>query len=109
MTIAAPIWFLALFGGTVGAVFGSFINVLIYRVPRGMSVISPPSACPTCEARIQPYDNVPILGWLWLGGRCRRCRANISIRYPAIEALTAIVFVALLSRPHISVTVKDIV
>ena len=98
MTIAAPVWFLALFGTTVGAVFGSFLNVLIYRVPRGMSVISPPSTCPSCQTRIQPYDNVPILGWLLLGGKCRGCRAHISIRYPAVEALTAAVFLALTLR-----------
>src|SRR5690606_33093916 len=61
---------LAFFGGTVG----SFLNVVVYRVPAGMSVVHPPSRCPNCGHDIRWYDNIPVLGWLWLGGRCRDCR-----------------------------------
>jgi leader peptidase (prepilin peptidase)/N-methyltransferase len=78
--------------GALGAVLGSFLNVCIHRLPRGISVVRPPSACPACGERIRPYDNVPVLGWMWLGGRCRDCRSPISVRYPAVEALTAALF-----------------
>jgi leader peptidase (prepilin peptidase)/N-methyltransferase len=73
-----------------GAVLGSFINVVAYRLPRGMSLIRPGSQCPACERPIRWFDNVPILGWLWLGGRCRDCQAPISIRYPVVEALVGV-------------------
>jgi leader peptidase (prepilin peptidase)/N-methyltransferase len=69
---------------------GSFLNVVIWRVPRGESVVSPGSACPQCGAHIKPYDNVPVLSWLLLRGRCRNCGAAISARYPLVEALTAV-------------------
>jgi len=88
-------WPLLVSSAALGAVLGSFLNVVIYRLPRGISVVTPPSACPMCGARIAPYDNVPILGWLLLGGRCRRCRGPISIRYPGVEGLTAVLFIAL--------------
>ena len=83
-----------LMGGSavLGAMVGSFLNVVIHRVPAGLSVVSPPSACPRCEARIRPYDNVPVLSWLVLRGRCRDCSAPISARYPLIEAGTALAF-----------------
>lgn len=77
-----------------GLAFGSFLNVCIYRLPRGLSVVTPRSACPACKEQIAFYDNIPVLSWLLLGGRCRRCRARISPRYLAIEMLTASLFVA---------------
>lgn len=73
----------------LGAIFGSFLNVVIWRVPRKESVWSPGSHCTSCSAPIAPWDNVPVLSWLLLRGKCRRCHARISPRYPAIEALTA--------------------
>src|ERR1043166_9115528 len=78
----------------VGAVVGSFLNVVIYRLPRGLSISSPRwSFCPSCGKTISSRDNVPIFGWLLLQGRCRSCRAPISMMYPAVEAATALVFV----------------
>jgi leader peptidase (prepilin peptidase)/N-methyltransferase len=71
-----------------GAIVGSFLNVVAYRLPRGESLLHPPSACPSCGTPIKPYDNVPVLGWLWLRGRCRACKAPISPRYPIVEAVT---------------------
>jgi leader peptidase (prepilin peptidase)/N-methyltransferase len=85
-------WPVLAFTGAVGAVLGSFLNVCIHRLPRGISVVTPPSACPRCGERIRPYDNVPVLGWVWLGGKCRHCRNPISVRYPVVEALTAALF-----------------
>lgn len=83
-----------LMGGSavLGALVGSFLNVVIHRVPAGMSVARPPSACPGCGNRIRPYDNVPILSWLILRGRCRDCGESISVRYPTVEAVTALAF-----------------
>jgi leader peptidase (prepilin peptidase)/N-methyltransferase len=71
-----------------GAIVGSFLNVVAYRLPRGESLLHPPSACPSCGTPIKPYDNVPVLGWLWLRGRCRACGAPISPKYPIVEAAT---------------------
>lgn len=76
----------------LGLLVGSFLNVVIYRVPRGESVVHPRSRCPGCGYELTWYDNVPVLSWLLLRGRCRRCRAPISARYPLVEALTAVVF-----------------
>jgi len=76
-----------------GLVWGSFLNVVIYRVPRGMSLLRPPSTCPGCGARIKPYDNVPVLSYLILRGKCRRCGRRISPVYPAVEALTVLAFI----------------
>jgi leader peptidase (prepilin peptidase)/N-methyltransferase len=78
----------------IGLAFGSFLNVCIYRMPLGLSVVTPRSACPGCKQPIAMYDNIPILSWLILGGRCRHCRIQISIRYLLIELLTGILFVA---------------
>jgi leader peptidase (prepilin peptidase)/N-methyltransferase len=75
-----------------GAAIGSFLNVVIYRLPAALSLLHPPSRCPTCHHPLRPYDNVPVLGWLWLKGRCRYCRSPISPRYPLIEALTGGLF-----------------
>jgi leader peptidase (prepilin peptidase)/N-methyltransferase len=82
-----------LFVGLAGLVLGSFFNVVIYRLPRGLNLSRPPSACPGCGARIKPYDNVPLLSYLVLGGRCRRCGMRISPLYPAVEAMTALGFI----------------
>jgi len=79
--------------GVLGAVVGSFLNVVIYRVPAGLSVVSPPSACPACSSPVRPYDNIPVLSWLILRARCRDCDAPISARYPLIELGTAVAFV----------------
>lgn len=79
-----------------GAVIGSFLNVVIHRVPRDESVVFPASRCPSCGAAIRPYDNIPVLSWLVLRGRCRSCKAGINARYPAVEALTALLFVLVL-------------
>ena len=79
---------LAVVAGIFGAIIGSFLNVVAYRLPRKESLLHPPSACPECGTPIKPYDNVPVLGWLWLRGRCRACGAKISIRYPLVEAGT---------------------
>jgi leader peptidase (prepilin peptidase) / N-methyltransferase len=82
----------------LGLVVGSFLNVVVWRVPRGESVVAPPSHCPSCEGPIRRRDNVPVLSWLLLRGRCRDCTAPISARYPAVEAATALVFVLLAGR-----------
>lgn len=73
-----------------GAIVGSFLNVCIYRIPSEKSIVSPPSHCPSCGERVRPYDNIPLLSWLLLGGKCRFCRARISVRYPLVELLTAL-------------------
>jgi len=80
------------FTALLGLVIGSFLNVVIWRVPRGESVVRPPSACPGCGHEIRARDNVPVLSWLLLRGRCRDCGTPISARYPAVEALTAVLF-----------------
>jgi leader peptidase (prepilin peptidase)/N-methyltransferase len=76
----------------VGAIIGSFLNVVIHRVPREESIAFPASRCPSCRTAIRPYDNIPVVSWAVLRGRCRSCRAPISARYPAIELLTAVLF-----------------
>jgi leader peptidase (prepilin peptidase)/N-methyltransferase len=75
-----------------GLLIGSFLNVVVHRVPAGQSVVSPPSACPACGHTIRRRDNVPVLSWLVLRGRCRDCTAPISARYPAVELTTAVLF-----------------
>jgi leader peptidase (prepilin peptidase)/N-methyltransferase len=79
--------------GVLGLLLGSFLNVVIYRLPRGESLVRPGSRCPQCDAPVKPYDNVPVLSWLFLRGRCRNCGARIGSRYPVVEALTAAAFV----------------
>jgi leader peptidase (prepilin peptidase)/N-methyltransferase len=76
-----------------GLVFGSFFNVVIYRLPRDMSLAYPPSSCPSCKTQIKPYDNIPVLSYFILRGKCRKCGQRISPIYPAVEALTAVGFV----------------
>ena len=75
-----------------GLVFGSFLNVCIYRMPRGLSVVSPRSACPTCKTPIAAYDNIPVFSWIVLGGKCRHCKTPITSRYATVELLTGILF-----------------
>lgn len=79
---------------TFGLLIGSFLNVVAYRLPRRESLVTPGSHCPSCDAPVKPYDNVPLLSWLVLGGRCRGCREPIARRYPLVEALTAVLFAA---------------
>jgi leader peptidase (prepilin peptidase)/N-methyltransferase len=77
-----------------GIIVGSFLNVCITRIPEEISIVSPGSRCPRCMTPIKPYDNVPVFGWLWLGGKCRACRLPISPMYPLIELATGLLFVA---------------
>ncbi len=86
---------LQVFAGIFGLLFGSFMNVCIARMPEDRSVVHPGSACPKCAAPIKPYDNVPVLAWLWLRGRCRACRAPISPLYPLVEATFGVLMVLL--------------
>ncbi|HEV8427049.1 MAG TPA: prepilin peptidase [Pyrinomonadaceae bacterium] len=79
--------------GVFGAIIGSFLNVVIHRVPLEESIVFPNSRCPSCGAVIAFYDNIPVLSWVMLGAKCRRCKERISIRYPAVELLTAALFV----------------
>lgn len=81
-----------LFAAALGAIAGSFANVCIHRLPRGESVVTPPSRCPACGTRIAFYDNVPIVSFLLLRGRCRSCRARIPARYPLVEGVTSLLF-----------------
>jgi leader peptidase (prepilin peptidase)/N-methyltransferase len=81
--------------GVLGLLIGSFLNVVIWRVPRGESVVHPPSACPGCATPIRPRDNVPVLSWLLLRGRCRTCGNAISWRYPLVELTTSALFVTM--------------
>jgi leader peptidase (prepilin peptidase)/N-methyltransferase len=77
-----------------GAVIGSFLNVVLWRVPRHESIVAPPSHCPECGSRLQARDLIPIVSWIALRGRCRTCDASISIRYPLVEAGTGLAFAA---------------
>jgi leader peptidase (prepilin peptidase) / N-methyltransferase len=81
------------FAGVLGAIMGSFLNVVAYRLPRRESLVSPGSRCPSCGTPVRPYDNVPVLSWLLLRGHCRSCSARISPRYPLVEAGTALLCV----------------
>jgi leader peptidase (prepilin peptidase)/N-methyltransferase len=81
-----------IFAFVLGAVIGSFLNVVIHRVPNDESIVFPNSACPKCRTRIRGYDNIPVVSWLILRGRCRNCHEPISPRYPAVELLTALLF-----------------
>src|ERR671921_629478 len=83
--------------GLFGAVIGSFLNVVAHRVPLGESLVSPPSRCPECGTPVKPYDNVPVVSWLLLRGRCRNCGTRISPRYPLVELATAVAFAAVVA------------
>ncbi len=90
-----PTWFFRVFAFVFGAAWGSFANVVIYRWPLGLSVVSPASRCPHCEKPVRAYDNVPIFAWFWLRGRCRDCKAPFSPRYALVEAMYAVSALAL--------------
>jgi leader peptidase (prepilin peptidase)/N-methyltransferase len=90
--------YLAAVCGVLGLLIGSFLNVVIWRVPRGESIVRPPSHCPRCETPIAPRDNIPLISWLLLRGRCRHCGARISARYPLVELATGALFVAFAIR-----------
>jgi leader peptidase (prepilin peptidase)/N-methyltransferase len=85
-------WQLVL-GGALGLCIGSFLNVVIYRLPIGQSIVTPPSRCRKCGYQLQWYDNVPVLSWLLLRGRCRKCGVSVSIQYPIVELVTGALFV----------------
>jgi leader peptidase (prepilin peptidase)/N-methyltransferase len=91
--VAVPLPIACAFAGILGAIIGSFLNVVIHRVPRQQSIVFPNSACPSCRTALRPYDNIPILSFIILRGRCRFCRKPISIRYPIVEALVAMLFI----------------
>jgi leader peptidase (prepilin peptidase) / N-methyltransferase len=84
-----------LVGALFGLALGSFLNVVVYRTPLGLSVVRPGSFCPRCKTEITSRDNVPVLGWLWLRGKCRACGEPISVRYPLVEAGTAAIFIGI--------------
>lgn len=88
-----PLPFIYVVAGVFGAIIGSFLNVVIHRLPREESIVLPSSRCPSCGAVIAFYDNIPVLSYLLIAGRCRSCKTHISARYPAVEALTVILFV----------------
>lgn len=85
--------FWLIFGGVIGLCIGSFLNVVIYRLPLGKSIVSPPSKCRNCNYQLRAYDNVPVLSWLFLRGRCRKCGTPVSIQYPIVELITGLLFV----------------
>jgi leader peptidase (prepilin peptidase)/N-methyltransferase len=93
-----PLAFWAVVAGVFGVAVGSFVNVVISRVPAGESVVSPPSRCPSCGSPIRHRHNVPVLGWMLLRGRCFDCNAPISARYPLVEATTGVLFAAVTWR-----------
>jgi len=93
--VAVPDWIWFVFIFAFGCCIGSFVNVVIYRLPRDQSLIKPPSACPACGRHIRFYDNIPLISWLLLGAKCRYCKAPISSRYFVVELLTGLVFTAL--------------
>src|SRR5712671_200079 len=92
--LAPPLPVACVLMGLIGAMIGSFLNVVIHRLPLEESIVFPNSTCPRCRAPIKPYDNIPILSFLILRGKCRACAAPISVRYPAVEFLTALLFAA---------------
>ena len=92
----------AVAAGVLGLVVGSFLNVVVYRLPRGESLVHPRSRCPSCGVQLAVRDNVPVLSWLLLGGRCRHCQASISSRYPVVELLTGLLFSAIVLRHGVS-------
>src|SRR3954463_14735855 len=97
MTIGdVQLWVLRGFAAAFGLIWGSFLNVVIYRVPRGMSVVRPASHCPACQKPIRAWDNVPVFGYLLLGGKARCCKAKLSPRYPMVEAIGGVLSIAIL-------------
>ncbi|WP_420849980.1 prepilin peptidase [Oryzomonas japonica] len=100
----SPILVLTLFISAFGLVVGSFLNVCISRMPRNESVVFPPSHCPLCKYRIRWFDNIPLLSYLWLRGRCRGCGAHISLQYPLVELLNGLLTLALFWRFGLSLS-----
>jgi leader peptidase (prepilin peptidase)/N-methyltransferase len=98
-----PLPIVCAFFGALGAIIGSFLNVVIHRIPLEQSIVFPNSACPKCQAAIKSYDNIPVISYLILRGRCRNCGVHISARYPAVEALTAILFATVTWHDGLSV------
>ncbi len=92
MTVAAIISLL------FGLIIGSFLNVCIYRIPRELSIVSPASSCPNCKTPIRPWDNIPVISYLILAGKCRKCGEKISLRYPSVELLNGLMYLAVLYR-----------
>jgi leader peptidase (prepilin peptidase) / N-methyltransferase len=92
MELNAGYWIIVAWLAVVGSAIGSFLNVVVYRLPLGISIVHPPSRCPKCGHLIRWFDNVPVLGWMMLGGRCRDCGNPISCRYPLVEATMALIF-----------------
>lgn len=90
--------FVVVVSAVFGLVIGSFLNVVVYRVPAGKSIVRPPSACPSCGVRIAARDNVPVISWLVLRGKCRSCSEPVSVRYPLIELMTGIAFALIGAR-----------
>ena len=95
MPVTTTPWPVVAFAFVLGLLIGSFLNVVVHRLPRGESIARPRSRCPGCGTQIAAWDNIPILSYLWLRGRCRHCRVSISPRYPLVEAATGLVFAAL--------------
>ncbi|MGH3494678.1 MAG: prepilin peptidase, partial [Sciscionella sp.] len=89
---------LLVLAGVLGLAIGSFLNVVIYRVPRNESIVTPASRCPSCDATLKPWHNVPVVSWLALRGKCAFCGTQISARYPLVEAGTAVLFIAMTLR-----------
>ncbi len=85
-----------------GGIIGSFLNVCIYRLPRSRSIVAPPSSCPACEKPIKFYDNIPLVSYLLLRGKCRHCGSHISMRYPVVESVTALLFFMLYTKYDLS-------
>ena len=96
-----PLWLLYGFTTFFGLIWGSFLNVVIHRVPRGMSVVHPPSQCPACKTPIRPWDNIPVFGWLLLRGKARCCGVKVSPRYPLVEAIGGLLSIAIV---HVVIT-----
>ena len=110
MPLAGMEWWFATLATLWGAVWGSFANVAIYRMPRGLSVLRPGSACPHCSTPIRWYNNIPVLSYLLLGGRCADCKAPISFQYPLVELILAVLALAIWQRvvfDPIAITMGD--
>jgi leader peptidase (prepilin peptidase) / N-methyltransferase len=98
MTASMPDWLLWTYATLVGACVGSFLNVCVYRLPEGLSVVRPRSRCPSCETPIAWYDNLPVISWFLLRGRCRNCGARFSVQYAIVELVTALLWLAAVVR-----------
>ena len=94
MLTVLPQWFGNVIAVVFGLIIGSFLNVVVHRLPRKQSLVTPGSQCPACGHKIRWYENIPVVSYLTLKGQCRACHANISFRYPVIELLTALLFLA---------------